>query len=61
MAFFSKVGNIIKQTASRQSNLEISASKPFIYQVMRCMSSSKLFVGGSSYICLQLAALIPLL
>ncbi|PKI77936.1 glycine-rich RNA-binding protein 3, mitochondrial-like [Punica granatum] len=49
MAFFSKVGNILKQTASRQSTVEISASKPFIFQVIRCMSSSKLFVGGLSY------------
>ncbi|KAK4756321.1 hypothetical protein SAY87_006448 [Trapa incisa] len=49
MAFFSKVGSILKQTARRQSNLEISSSNPFLYQVMRCMSSSKLFVGGLSF------------
>ncbi|KAK4766663.1 hypothetical protein SAY87_008305 [Trapa incisa] len=49
MAFFGKLGNMIKQTANRQSSLGISASKPYIYQVMRCMSSSKLFIGGISY------------
>lgn len=46
MAFLSKIGSVIKQTASRGSSLEISASRPFIYQVMRCMSS-KLFIGGT--------------
>ncbi|KAK4749613.1 hypothetical protein SAY87_027062 [Trapa incisa] len=49
MAFFGKLSNIIRQTANRQSTLDISASKPYIYQVMRCMSSSKLFIGGISY------------
>ncbi|KAK4794304.1 hypothetical protein SAY86_012298 [Trapa natans] len=49
MAFFGKLGNMIKQTANRQSSLDISASKPYIYQVVRCISSSKLFIGGISY------------
>ena len=30
---------------SKQMASEISASRPSIYQAMRCMSSSKLFVG----------------
>ncbi|KAK9278371.1 hypothetical protein L1049_027936 [Liquidambar formosana] len=49
MAFFSKVGNILRQTTSRQINSELSASNPSILQAIRCMSSSKLFIGGLSY------------
>ncbi|XP_021733985.1 glycine-rich RNA-binding protein 3, mitochondrial-like [Chenopodium quinoa] len=46
MAFFSKVGNILKQSVSKQVTSHFSASNPSIYQALRCMSSSKLFVGG---------------
>ncbi|PNT09755.1 hypothetical protein POPTR_012G061600v4 [Populus trichocarpa] len=49
MAFLTKMGNMLRQTASRQMASEISASRPSIYQAMRCMSSSKLFVGGISF------------
>ncbi|XP_065878945.1 glycine-rich RNA-binding protein 2, mitochondrial-like [Euphorbia lathyris] len=49
MAFLSKVGNILKQTASRHINSELSVSRPSIYQAIRCMSSSKVFIGGISY------------
>ncbi|KAL5813379.1 hypothetical protein ACOSQ3_024139 [Xanthoceras sorbifolium] len=49
MAFFSKVGSLLRQTASKQISSELSASRPSIYQAIRCMSSSKLFVGGLSY------------
>ncbi|KAJ4713199.1 putative Glycine-rich RNA-binding protein [Melia azedarach] len=49
MAFFSKVGSILRQTASRQIGGELSASRPSIYQAIRCMSSSKVFVGGLAY------------
>ncbi|KAM3288460.1 glycine-rich RNA-binding protein 2, mitochondrial [Capsicum chacoense] len=50
MAFFNKAGNIIRQAVSKQHiNHEISASKPSIFQLIRCMSSSKLFVGGISW------------
>ncbi|KAJ6881963.1 glycine-rich RNA-binding protein 4 [Populus alba x Populus x berolinensis] len=49
MAFLTKVGNMLRQTTSRQMASEISASRPSIYQAMRCMSSSKLFVGGISF------------
>lgn len=48
MAFFSKVGNILRQTASKRISCESSVSNPSIYQAIRCMSSSKLFVGGAS-------------
>lgn len=46
MAFFSKVGSILKQSVNKQINLTFSASNPSIYQALRCMSSSKLFIGG---------------
>jgi len=46
MAFFSKVGGLLKQSVSRHVSLQVSASNPSIYQALRCMSSSKLFVGG---------------
>ncbi|OIT20474.1 PREDICTED: glycine-rich RNA-binding protein 2, mitochondrial-like [Nicotiana attenuata] len=50
MAFFTKAGNILRQAVSKQHiNHEISASKPSIFQLIRCMSSSKLFVGGISW------------
>lgn len=49
MAFFSKVGNILKQSVSKQITSQISASNPAIYQALRCMSSSKLFIGGLPY------------
>ncbi|KAL5223989.1 hypothetical protein ABZP36_010628 [Zizania latifolia] len=40
MAFLRKVGNLVRQSAGSGSSL---------YQAVRCMSSSKLFVGGISY------------
>ncbi|KAK4850144.1 hypothetical protein QYF36_004209 [Acer negundo] len=49
MAFFSKVGSLLRQTASKQIGYELSASRSSIYQATRCMSSSKVFVGGLSY------------
>ncbi|KAJ6676872.1 HETEROGENEOUS NUCLEAR RIBONUCLEOPROTEIN 87F-RELATED [Salix viminalis] len=49
MAFLTKVGNMFRQTANRQITSEISVSGPSIYQALRYMSSSKLFVGGISF------------
>ncbi|CAI0560364.1 unnamed protein product [Linum tenue] len=49
MAFFSKLGNILKQASSKQIAAQFSASRPSIFQAIRCMSSSKVFVGGISY------------
>ncbi|KNA24813.1 hypothetical protein SOVF_012220 [Spinacia oleracea] len=46
MALFSKVGNILKQSVSKQVTSQFSASNPSIYQALRYMSSSKLFIGG---------------
>jgi len=40
MAFSNKLGGLLKKATS---------SNPSIYQAIRCMSSSKLFVGGLSY------------
>ncbi|KAG2263572.1 hypothetical protein Bca52824_070651 [Brassica carinata] len=44
MAFLSKLGNILKQT-----NAHVSSSSPSLFQTIRCMSSSKLFIGGMEY------------
>ncbi|RID43807.1 hypothetical protein BRARA_I00645 [Brassica rapa] len=44
MAFLSKFGNILKQT-----NANGSLSSPSLFQAIRCMSSSKLFIGGMEY------------
>ncbi|XP_024175338.1 glycine-rich RNA-binding protein 3, mitochondrial [Rosa chinensis] len=52
MAFLSKFGNILRQTATRQIRSELVPSKPSIFQAIRCMStgpSSKLFIGGVSF------------
>lgn len=49
MAFFSKVGSILKQSVSKQITTQFSASNPSFYQALRCMSSSKLFIGGLPY------------
>ncbi|KAJ4791600.1 glycine-rich RNA-binding-like protein [Rhynchospora pubera] len=40
MAFANKIGKLIKKSVS---------TSPSLYQSIRCMSSSKLFVGGLSY------------
>ncbi|EEE50735.1 hypothetical protein OsJ_31052 [Oryza sativa Japonica Group] len=40
MAFLRKVGNLVRQSAGSGSPL---------FQAVRCMSSSKLFIGGISY------------
>ncbi|XP_047311724.1 glycine-rich RNA-binding protein 2, mitochondrial-like [Impatiens glandulifera] len=50
MAFLSKVGSILRQSISKNINAQnISASNPSILQTIRCMSSSKVFVGGLSF------------
>ncbi|KAK1317173.1 hypothetical protein QJS10_CPA05g01709 [Acorus calamus] len=40
MAFANKIGNVLKQ---------VIKSSPYVYQSVRCMSSSKVFIGGLSY------------
>ncbi|MCD7460196.1 hypothetical protein HAX54_043054 [Datura stramonium] len=49
MALFNRIGNMLKQSVSRHTNLELCASRTSFYQAIRSMSSSKLFVGGLSY------------
>ncbi|XP_040986755.1 glycine-rich RNA-binding protein 10 [Juglans microcarpa x Juglans regia] len=52
MAFLSKIGNMLRQRASKQISSEFCALKPSVYQAIRCLSSmstSKLFIGGLSY------------
>uniref|UniRef100_M1CCV2 RNA-binding glycine-rich protein n=1 Tax=Solanum tuberosum TaxID=4113 RepID=M1CCV2_SOLTU len=46
MALFNRIGNMLKQSVSRHTNLELCASRTSLYQAIRSMSSSKLFVGG---------------
>ncbi|GAU36032.1 hypothetical protein TSUD_208010 [Trifolium subterraneum] len=51
MAFFGKLGNILRQTANRTIVSELRSS-PSAFQAIRCMCSApntKLFVGGISY------------
>lgn len=48
MAFFGRVGNILRQAANKQLCSELR-STPSIFQAIRCMSSAtstKLFIGG---------------
>ncbi|KAK6925110.1 RNA recognition motif domain, partial [Dillenia turbinata] len=49
MALFSKMGNALRQTVSRHGNAALSGANPSIFQMIRFMSSSKVFVGGISY------------
>jgi len=42
MAFYNKVGNVLRQGAARSTQAPVSSMLNYI----RCMSSSKLFVGG---------------
>ncbi|KAF3654240.1 Glycine-rich RNA-binding protein 3, mitochondrial [Capsicum annuum] len=49
MAFLNKIGNILKHSVGKNTNLELSASNASLFQAIRSMSSSKIFVGGLSY------------
>lgn len=49
MAFVNRIGNVLKMRVSKHLNLELSASNSSLYQTIRSMSSSRLFVGGLSY------------
>lgn len=49
MALFNRIGNMLRQSVSRHTNMELCASRTSLYQAIRSMSSSKLFVGGLSY------------
>ncbi|KAF6146538.1 hypothetical protein GIB67_008824 [Kingdonia uniflora] len=44
IAFFSKVGSLLKQSVTNHTS-----SIPSLFQAIRSMSSSKLFIGGLSY------------
>ncbi|KAL2504971.1 RNA-binding protein [Abeliophyllum distichum] len=46
MAFVNRIGNVLKNTFSKHFQSE---SNPSLFQAIRSMSSSKLFVGGLSY------------
>lgn len=47
MAFMNKIGNLLKHSAVKHINQDLSASTPSIFQAIRSMSSGKLFVGGT--------------
>ncbi|XP_057865353.2 glycine-rich RNA-binding protein 4, mitochondrial isoform X1 [Cryptomeria japonica] len=49
MAFASKLGNLLRQSKSKHTSFNGSTSMPSIYQALRHMSSSRLFVAGLSY------------
>ncbi|CAM8978128.1 unnamed protein product [Rhodiola kirilowii] len=49
MAFFSKVGNILRQASSKRITSDLSRVNSSIFQAIRCMSSSKVFIGGVSF------------
>lgn len=46
MAFFGKAGGILRQAVSKHVNSDIFGSSPSVFQMIRCMSTSKVFVGG---------------
>lgn len=46
MAFVNRIGNVLKQRITKHINVELSASNLSLFQTIRSMSSSKLFVGG---------------
>ncbi|KAI4343963.1 hypothetical protein L6164_011248 [Bauhinia variegata] len=51
MAFFGRVGNLLRQAANKQISSQLRSS-PSVFQAIRCLSSapnSRLFVGGVSY------------
>ncbi|XP_022883686.1 glycine-rich RNA-binding protein 3, mitochondrial-like [Olea europaea var. sylvestris] len=49
MAFLRKAGNILSRTVSNRISQEISASQSSVFQAIRCMSTSKIFIGGLSF------------
>ncbi|KAK1433679.1 hypothetical protein QVD17_10594 [Tagetes erecta] len=49
MAFFNRASSILRQTVSKHINHEMSVASPSIFQMIRCMSSSKVFVGGLAW------------
>lgn len=48
MALFRKAASLLGRTVGSRVSRETSVSNPSIFQAIRCMSSSKVFVGGTS-------------
>lgn len=46
MDFLSKVGGILRQTVSKQVDSHLAPSSHSIFQAIRWLSSSKVFIGG---------------
>ncbi|GAA0142246.1 hypothetical protein LIER_03192 [Lithospermum erythrorhizon] len=49
MAFYNKMGSLLKQSVSANNALNGQVSMGSMFNAIRCMSSSKLFIGGLSY------------
>ncbi|XP_047311691.1 glycine-rich RNA-binding protein 3, mitochondrial-like [Impatiens glandulifera] len=51
MAFLSKAGSILRQSLSKNINVQKTSAcnHPHLFQMIRCMSSSKVFIGGLAY------------
>ncbi|KAG9129665.1 hypothetical protein Leryth_017741 [Lithospermum erythrorhizon] len=49
MAFYNKMGSLLKQSVGANSALNGQVSMESMFNAIRCMSSSKLFIGGLSY------------
>ncbi|KAH9299276.1 hypothetical protein KI387_030958, partial [Taxus chinensis] len=49
MAFTSKLGSLLRQSVTSLTGSSGSASMPSIFNAVRYMSSSKLFIGGLSW------------
>ena len=59
MAFFGRIGSLLRQTASRQVSSKLR-SPPSFFQAIRCMSCAprtKLFIGGAFELHFELDAL----
>ncbi|KAL8239480.1 hypothetical protein R6Q59_016047 [Mikania micrantha] len=48
MAFYNRIGSLVRQTISQNSASNGQVTGPLMFNAIRCMSS-KLFVGGLSY------------
>jgi len=47
MAFFGKMGKLLKNSAIQHINHDLSMTTPLTFQAIRSMSSAKLYVGGT--------------
>lgn len=50
MAFFGRIGKLLRNSAVKHINHDVSMSTPSVFQAIRSMSSAKLFVGGTTLV-----------